>query len=198
MPDTCTVQANIITCVTEFDWAQVMVTALVPAIIGVMAAVLATGIANRHQRGEASKQRKIVATAAIMRSAHNMVRSSHRNKEAMRDHASEFEIAIRILSVELQTSAGRAFVDELKAWRRAIAADCRSLEVLPPEQDHDTKPINEVRSKKDAFVEYLDEWLHLNERQLAGMVEEMSAAAARLWPHINPEDRKLPRLGANP
>lgn len=197
MPDTCTLQANIITCVTEFDWAQVIVTALIPAIIGVMAAVLATGIANRHQRGEASKQRKIVATAAIMRSAHNMVRSSHRNKEAMRDHASEFEIAIRILSVELQTSAGRAFVDELKAWRRAIAADCRSLEVLLPEQDHDTKAINEVRSKKDAFVEYLDEWLHLNERQLAATVEEMSAGAARLWPHIKPEDRKLPRFGAN-
>lgn len=126
----------------------------------------------------------------------NMVRSSHRNKEEMRKHASEFEIAIRILSVELQTPAGSDFVNELKAWRRAIAADCRSLEVLPPEQDHDTKAINEVRSKTVSFAEYLDEWLHLSERQLAAMVEEMSAEAARLWPHIKPEDRKLPRLGA--
>lgn len=197
MPDTCTLQANIITCVTEFDWAQVTVSALVPAIIGVMAAVLATGIANRHQRNEASKQRKIVATAAIMRTAHNMVRSSHRNKEAMRAQASEFEISIRILSVELQTPAGRAFVDELKAWRRTIADDCRSLKELRPRQDHNTEPINAVRSKTAAFVEYLDAWLHLNERQLARMVEEMSAEAARLWPDIKPEDRKLPRLGTH-
>lgn len=196
MPDTCTLQENTITCVTDFDWAQIILTAVIPAFIGIIAAVLATGIANRHQRHEASKQRKIIATADIMRSANNMVRSSHRNKEEMRNHASEFEIAIRILSVELQTPAGNAFVDELKAWRRAIAADCRSLEVLHPEQDHDTKPINEVRSKTVAFVEYLDEWLHLSERQLAAMVEEMSAEAARLWPHIKPEDRKLPRLGA--
>lgn len=85
MPDTCTLQANTITCETNFDWMQVILTAVVPAIIGVLAAVLATGIANRHQRREASKQRKIIATAAVMRSADNMVRSSHRNKEEMRN-----------------------------------------------------------------------------------------------------------------
>lgn len=142
--------------VTEFDWAQVTVSALVPAFIGVMAAVLATGIANRHQRNEASKQRKIVATAAIIRSAHNMVRSSHRNKEEMRAHSLEFEISIRTLSVELQTPAGRAFVDQLKAWRRTIANDCRNLKELRPRQDHNTESINAVRSKTAALVEYLD------------------------------------------
>lgn len=198
LPDTCTLQATTISCVNEFDWAQVIVSAIVPAIIGVMAAVLATGIANRHQRSEASKQRKIVATAAIMRAAHNMVRSSHRSKEDMRDQASEFEISIRILSVELQSPAGKAFVEELTAWRRSIGADCRSLNELGPGHDHDTESINDVRAKAVRFVEYLDDWLHLNDRQLARMVQEMSEAAAQLWPHIKPEDRKLPRLGANP
>ncbi|WCI09624.1 hypothetical protein PJ267_08985 [Arthrobacter sp. OVS8] len=161
-----------------------------------MAAVLATGIANRHQRFEASKQRKIVATAAIMRAAHNMVRSSHRNKEDMRDQASEFEISIRILSVELRTPAGKAFVEELTAWRRTIAADCRSLNEVSPRRDHDTESINDVRAKAAKFVEYLDEWLHLDDRQLARMVQEMAEEAAQIWPHIKPEDRRLPRLGA--
>jgi hypothetical protein len=174
------------------------VSAIVPAIIGVMAAVLATGIANRHQRREASKQRKIVATSAIMRAAHNMVRSSHRSKEDMRDQASEFEISIRILSVELQTPAGRAFVEELTGWRRTIASDCRSLSELGPRHDHNTESINDVRYRAARFVEYLDDWLHLNDRQLARLVQEMSQTAAQLWPHIKPEDRKLPRLGANP
>lgn len=197
MPDTCTLQATIITCVTEFDWPQVIASAIIPAIIGVMAAVLATGIANRHQRTEASKQRKIVATVAIMHAAHNMVRSSHRNKEDMRDQASEFEISIRILSVELQTPTGKDFVEELTGWRRTISADCRKLNEVHPSHDHDTESINEVRAKAAKFVEYLDDWLHLNDRQLGRMVKDMAETAAQLWPHIKPEDRKLPRLGAN-
>lgn len=196
MPDTCTLQANTISCTNEFDWVQVLVSALIPAFIGVLAAVLATAIANRHQRREASKQRKIVATGQIIRSAYQMVRSSHRDKAIMRDYASEFEISIRVLSVELQTEAGKAFVEELTAWRRAITADCRSLPELGPRKDHNTREINAVRSKTAAFVEYLDEWLHLNDPQLAKLVGQMSEEAAHLWPHVNAEHRKLPRLGA--
>lgn len=70
-----------------------------------------------------------------MRSAYDMVRSSHGNKEEMR-HASEFEICNQILSVELETPAGKAFVEELNAWRQTIAANCRGLQELDPRQDH--------------------------------------------------------------
>lgn len=70
-----------------------------------------------------------------MRAAFNMLRSSYRNKQEMRDQAPESEISIRILSVELQTLNGKAFIQELFAWRRALVRDCHRLPELPPEAD---------------------------------------------------------------
>lgn len=194
MPDTCTIAGNTIACVTDFDWLAVF-SAIVPAVIGVGAAILAAWLANSHQRNEASKQRKIVQSAAIMRAAFNTLRSSYRNKEEMRDQAAEFEISIRILSVELQTPHGQAFIQELYAWRRALVQDCHNLPVLPPEADRKTEAITAVRKKTDAFVEYLDDWLHVHDRGLGDYSAEMRKEWIRLWPDIDPERRRMSRLG---
>lgn len=194
MPDICSITGDTITCVAGVDWLAVF-SAIAPAVIGVGAAILATWLANSHHRSEASKQRKIVQSAAIMRAAFNMLRSSYRNKEEMRDHASELEISIRILSVELQTTHGQAFVRELDAWRRALVQDCHRLPQLPLEADPNTEVIRGVRRKTDAFVEYLDDWLHVPDRQLGDYSGKMKKAWIRLWPDIDPPDRTLPQLG---
>ena len=194
MPDTCTITGNTITCVTDSDWLAIF-SAIVPAVIGVGAAILAAWLANRHQRNEASKQRKIVQSAAIMRAAFNMLRSSYRNKLEMRDSASEFEISIRILSVELQTPGGQAFIQELFAWRRALVRDCHQLPELPPEADRSAEDIKALRLRTDAFVEYLDDWLHVPDRELGNYSERMKKEWIRRWPDIDPELRLKPQLG---
>ncbi|MFJ5695850.1 hypothetical protein ACIP9X_18625 [Arthrobacter sp. NPDC093125] len=91
----------------------------------------------------------------------------------MRDSASEFEVFIRILPVELQTTGAQAFIQELFAWRTALVRDCQQLPELPPEADRSSAEIKALRMRTDAFVEYLDDWLHVPDRELGDYSEQM-------------------------
>jgi fumarate reductase subunit D len=196
MPDICTIVGNTMTCDTSTDWLAAVVAPLIAALIGAVIGLGAALLANRHQRKEASKQRKITATSSIMRSAFNMVRSSHRDKHQMRDHASEFEIAIRMLSVELQSKPGEAFIRELFSWRRELTGDCRRLPEIDADGDHNTPDITDVRKKINEFADFLTEWLHLPDNGLARVVRDMRRERERLWPVPEPDAGSQPRLGA--
>lgn len=116
-------------------------------------------------------------------------------KLEMRDSASEFEVSIRILPVELQTPGGQAFIQELFAWRRALVRDCHQLPELPPEADRSSAEIKALRMRTDAFVEYLDDLLHVPDRELGDYSEQMRKEWIRRWPDIDPELHLKPRLG---
>jgi hypothetical protein len=191
LPDTCTIVANTITCASGFDWSTVW-----PALIGIGAAILAALLTNSHQRKEASKQRQSVATAAVMRAAYNMVRSSHRDLDKMLDHSSEFAISIRILAADLQSDPGPSFYVELLKWKYHLDADCNALPFLDRSDDHGTAEIKAVGKHNTEFVGFLNSWLHIafvhewfppaRWFKRKKLIDNMQAARLRLWPAVEP------------
>lgn len=50
-----------------------------------------------------------------------------------------------------------------------------------------------LRLRTDAFVEYLDDWLHVPDRELGDYSEQTKKEWIRRWPDIDPELRLKPQ-----
>lgn len=68
------------------------------------------------------------------------------------------------------------------------------LPELPPEADRSSAEIKALRMR-DAFLEYLDDWLHVPDRELGDYSEQMKKEWIRRRPDIDPEPRLKPQLG---
>lgn len=146
----------------------------------------------RVQRSEASKERQSKALADLSRAAFNQVRQSHRSPAKMRDHASEFVIALNTWIVELRPQ-DREFAEEMQKWRLLLYDEANELSERNWWFRHGAEPILELARRNNEFVGLISQWMLLTKDEdaeaklrMREVVRELRFRRQQLWPGRDP------------